>query len=332
MEEEAPGLEYLCGTMIELPRAALRADEIAEVADFFSFGTNDLTQTTLGMSRDDAEGKFLTFYLEDGVLERNPFEVLDQDGVGDLMRIGVERGRSDEAGHQARHLRRARRRAELGRVLPPDRPRLRELLPVPRPARAPRGGAGRAEGSEARPVRPGRRLSSASAACRTRCRTRSPARWRARMKGKCMLSAAPQWSQNFASALFAAPHFAQVTCLAPIPDVTERVLDRRHDLSRHVARAGPRNPTLSIHIPPATIGKPMNSSQKCFGGPKEFIGAEEIGEAGDDKDDADDNEDPPADLQRRADAGLIAELWRLVGHRGEDIALGRGDIYRGGGV
>src|SRR5579885_519003 len=70
MAEEAPGLEYLCGTMIELPRAALRADEIAEVADFFSFGTNDLTQTTLGMSRDDAEGKFLTFYLEDGVLER----------------------------------------------------------------------------------------------------------------------------------------------------------------------------------------------------------------------------------------------------------------------
>jgi pyruvate,orthophosphate dikinase len=93
MAEEAPELEYLCGTMIELPRAALRADEIAEVADFFSFGTNDLTQTTLGMSRDDAEGKFLTFYLEDGVLERNPFEALDQDGVGDLMRIAVERGR-----------------------------------------------------------------------------------------------------------------------------------------------------------------------------------------------------------------------------------------------
>jgi pyruvate,orthophosphate dikinase len=94
MAEEAPEIEYLCGTMIELPRAALRADEIAEVADFFSFGTNDLTQTTLGMSRDDAEGKFLTFYLEDGVIERNPFETLDQDGVGDLMRIGVERGRS----------------------------------------------------------------------------------------------------------------------------------------------------------------------------------------------------------------------------------------------
>jgi pyruvate, orthophosphate dikinase len=94
MAEEAPELEYLCGTMIELPRAALRADEIAEVADFFSFGTNDLTQTTLGMSRDDAEGKYLTFYLEDGVLERNPFETLDRGGVGDLMEIGVERGRS----------------------------------------------------------------------------------------------------------------------------------------------------------------------------------------------------------------------------------------------
>jgi len=93
MQDEAPGLEYLCGTMIELPRAALRADEIAELADFFSFGTNDLTQTTLGMSRDDAEGKFLTVYLEEGVLARNPFEVLDQDGVGDLMRIGAERGR-----------------------------------------------------------------------------------------------------------------------------------------------------------------------------------------------------------------------------------------------
>jgi pyruvate,orthophosphate dikinase len=94
MEEEAPTIEYLCGTMIELPRAALRAAEIAEHADFFSFGTNDLTQTTLGMSRDDAEGKFLTFYLEDGVIEANPFELLDQDGVGELMRIGVERGRS----------------------------------------------------------------------------------------------------------------------------------------------------------------------------------------------------------------------------------------------
>ena len=92
--EEAPGLEHLVGTMIEVPRAALRAAEVAEVADFFSFGTNDLTQTTLAFSRDDAEGKFLTRYLDDGVLERNPFEVLDVEGVGDLMRIAVERGRA----------------------------------------------------------------------------------------------------------------------------------------------------------------------------------------------------------------------------------------------
>jgi pyruvate, orthophosphate dikinase len=86
-------IEYLVGTMIELPRACIRADEIAEHADFFSFGTNDLTQTTLGFSRDDAENKFLARYLEDDVLERNPFEVLDESGVGDLMRIAVERGR-----------------------------------------------------------------------------------------------------------------------------------------------------------------------------------------------------------------------------------------------
>jgi pyruvate,orthophosphate dikinase len=95
---EEPTVEYHCGTMIELPRAALRADEIASVADFFSFGTNDLTQTTLGFSRDDAEGKFLTYYLEHGILERNPFEVIDEDGVGDLMQIAVERGRGARPG------------------------------------------------------------------------------------------------------------------------------------------------------------------------------------------------------------------------------------------
>jgi len=97
-EEEAPGLAHLVGTMIEVPRAAVRADEIAEHADFFSFGTNDLTQTALAFSRDDAEGKFLTRYLQDGVLERNPFEVLDIEGVGELMRIAVERGRSARPG------------------------------------------------------------------------------------------------------------------------------------------------------------------------------------------------------------------------------------------
>ena len=98
MEEEAPGLEYLCGTMIELPRAALRAGEIAAYADFFSFGTNDLTQTALGLSRDDAEGKFLTGYLEQGVIEHNPFETLDLEGVGELVEIGVTRGRAVKPG------------------------------------------------------------------------------------------------------------------------------------------------------------------------------------------------------------------------------------------
>jgi pyruvate,orthophosphate dikinase len=97
-QEESDAAEYLVGTMIELPRACIRADEIAEHADFFSFGTNDLTQTALGLSRDDAEGKFLKRYLEDGVLERNPFETLDQGGVGELMKIAVERGRSAREG------------------------------------------------------------------------------------------------------------------------------------------------------------------------------------------------------------------------------------------
>jgi pyruvate,orthophosphate dikinase len=92
--EEAPDLARTIGTMIELPRACIRAGEIAEHADFFSFGTNDLTQTTLGVSRDDAEGKFLSRYLSDGVIERNPFEVLDIDGVGGLMQIGVEHARA----------------------------------------------------------------------------------------------------------------------------------------------------------------------------------------------------------------------------------------------
>ena len=92
--EEGCDLPYLVGTMIELPRACVRADEIARHADFFSFGTNDLTQTALGFSRDDAEGKFLTRYLEDGVLAHDPFATLDREGVGELMRMAVERGRS----------------------------------------------------------------------------------------------------------------------------------------------------------------------------------------------------------------------------------------------
>jgi pyruvate, orthophosphate dikinase len=92
--EKARGkkLRYLVGTMIELPRAALRAGEIAETAEFFSFGTNDLTQTALGISRDDA-ARFLDEYLRLGILERDPFVTLDQEGVGELLRIATERGR-----------------------------------------------------------------------------------------------------------------------------------------------------------------------------------------------------------------------------------------------
>jgi len=86
-------LEYKVGTMIELPRAALTADKIAEEAEFFSFGTNDLTQTTFGISRDDAEGKFLLKYVEDKILDENPFEVLDREGVGKLVKLGTKLGR-----------------------------------------------------------------------------------------------------------------------------------------------------------------------------------------------------------------------------------------------
>lgn len=85
--------DYLVGTMIEVPRAALTADRIAEQADFFSFGTNDLTQTTFGFSRDDAEGKFLQTYIEQKVLPENPFAVLDREGVGKLIEMGVTLGR-----------------------------------------------------------------------------------------------------------------------------------------------------------------------------------------------------------------------------------------------
>ena len=94
LEAASDSIEYLVGTMIELPRACIRADDIAHEADFLSFGTNDLTQTALGFSRDDAEGKFLTHYLDHRILDANPFETLDIEGVGELMRIGVERARS----------------------------------------------------------------------------------------------------------------------------------------------------------------------------------------------------------------------------------------------
>ena len=91
MAETNIKFEYFVGTMIELPRACLTAHELAEAADFFSFGTNDLTQTTLGFSRDDAEGKFMTPYLEKKILKENPFMVIDRDGVGQLMQLAVTR-------------------------------------------------------------------------------------------------------------------------------------------------------------------------------------------------------------------------------------------------
>jgi pyruvate, orthophosphate dikinase len=91
--ERGESIDYLVGTMIEVPRAALTADEIAESAEFFSFGTNDLTQMTFGYSRDDA-GKFLPVYLEKGILKHDPFQILDQTGVGQLVKMAVEKGRS----------------------------------------------------------------------------------------------------------------------------------------------------------------------------------------------------------------------------------------------
>ncbi len=97
IQETGIKVDYRIGTMIELPRAALTADEVAKHADFFSFGTNDLTQMTFGISRDDA-GKFLPAYLEQKILAADPFAVLDQEGVGQLMKIGLEKGRAIKPG------------------------------------------------------------------------------------------------------------------------------------------------------------------------------------------------------------------------------------------
>lgn len=94
MAETGLKIDYKVGTMIELPRACVTADRIAAHADFFSFGTNDLTQTTFGYSRDDAEGKFLLHYLQEKILPENPFAVLDRDGVGELVKMAAEKGRA----------------------------------------------------------------------------------------------------------------------------------------------------------------------------------------------------------------------------------------------
>jgi pyruvate,orthophosphate dikinase len=92
MKDKGITIEYLVGTMIEIPRAALTADDIAKTAEFFSFGTNDLTQMTFGYSRDDS-GVFLTEYIEKGILDQDPFKVLDQTGVGQLVEMGTRKGR-----------------------------------------------------------------------------------------------------------------------------------------------------------------------------------------------------------------------------------------------
>jgi pyruvate,orthophosphate dikinase len=98
MQEQGMTIDYKFGTMIEIPRAALTADEIARYAEFFSFGTNDLTQTTFGISRDDAESGFLMEYLDKDILPQNPFASIDETGVGKLMEMGVRLGRKSRKG------------------------------------------------------------------------------------------------------------------------------------------------------------------------------------------------------------------------------------------
>ena len=132
------GKDYTSGTMIELPRACFVANKIAEHADFFSFGTNDLTQTALGFSRDDVESKFVPVYMERKIIDRSPFETIDKPGVGWLVRLAAWVGPRGASGPEARDLRRARRRPGVDRLLPHGRARLRLLLAVPRPDR-PRG-------------------------------------------------------------------------------------------------------------------------------------------------------------------------------------------------
>ena len=131
--------------MIEVPRAALLADRIARHADFFSFGTNDLTQTALAFSRDDAEGKFLTQYLEDDVLPRNPFETMD-DGVRELVEIATAKARSVRPDIKLGICGEHGGDPGLHRLLSPGRPRLRVVLAVPGADRAAGVGPGGARG------------------------------------------------------------------------------------------------------------------------------------------------------------------------------------------
>ena len=134
------GQDYIVGTMIELPRACFVADRLAAHAQFFSFGTNDLTQTALGFSRDDAEAGFVPSYLERRILDRSPFETIDEAGVGALVELAATRGRSQRPDLELGDLRRTRRGPGLDRLLPPRRPGLRVLLAVSPSDRSRRGG------------------------------------------------------------------------------------------------------------------------------------------------------------------------------------------------
>ena len=148
MKEQGVKVNYLYGTMIEVPRAAVTADELAQTAEFFSFGTNDLTQMTFGFSRDDVNS-FLPDYLNKEILDRDPFQSIDIDGVGALVRMAVHQGSSQPSRPQVRHLRRARRRPQERPLLQRSRPQLRELLPLPRPHRPPGGCPGGNPGQRA---------------------------------------------------------------------------------------------------------------------------------------------------------------------------------------
>ena len=134
-------IPYKVGTMIEVPRAAITADRIAEHAEFFSFGTNDLTQTTFGYSRDDA-GRFLVHYVDSGILPRNPFVSIDREGVGELMRMAVEKGRSARQGLKVGICGEHGGDSAVGRFLPRPRPGLCVVLAVPHPGGSPCRGPG----------------------------------------------------------------------------------------------------------------------------------------------------------------------------------------------
>ena len=141
MDETKAGVDYLTGTMIELPRAAVRAHVIAETAEFFSFGTNDLTQTAFGISRDDAAPVPGNLPPE-GHRRAGSVRHARHRGRRRTGEDGGRKGQGDQTRHQARHLRRARRRSRVDPLLPADRARLRVVLALPRADRPAGGGAG----------------------------------------------------------------------------------------------------------------------------------------------------------------------------------------------